>query len=272
MDLRQNHMRRTASKSDRIVRCACAVVGACLLGTLFKAPAIASAGFDAEIPGLANDSKKASLPSGSSESCLNCHSFEQVLSHPVGIRVDASMASSLPLEFGKMTCLTCHDDRTLVHHGSGPAKADSMLRSSAASLCASCHTRTEGSHGRAGIRAHFSHEPRNSPSRSPGLDEESQSCVSCHDGSVAKDSGIHRAGRTEFDPRSEHPVGVRYDSLKSENDEMGPLVRISALDSRIRLFDQAVGCGSCHSLYSKEPNRLVMSNKASRLCLSCHEY
>lgn len=265
-------MRRTASKSDRIVRCACAVVGTCLLATFFKAPAIASAGFDAEIPGLPNDRTKAALPSGGSEACLNCHAFEQVLSHPVGIRVHAAMGSSLPLESGKMTCLTCHDDRTLLHHGSGAPTADSLLRLSASSLCAACHSRTEGSHGRAVIRTHFSHEPRNSPSRSVGLDEESQLCVSCHDGSVAQDSGIHRMGRTEFDPRSEHPVGVRYDSLKSENDEMGPLVRISALDSRIRLFGQAVGCGSCHSLYSKEPNRLVMSNKASRLCLSCHEY
>ena len=48
------------------------------------------------------------------------------------------------------------------------------------------------------------------------------------------------------------------------------LVDAARLDGRIRLFDQAVGCGSCHSVYSMQPKLLVTSNLRSRLCLSCH--
>jgi predicted CXXCH cytochrome family protein len=36
------------------------------------------------------------------------------------------------------------------------------------------------------------------------------------------------------------------------------------------LFDGNLGCGSCHSAYSKEPHLLVMNNRGSKLCLSCH--
>jgi predicted CXXCH cytochrome family protein len=52
----------------------------------------------------------------------------------------------------------------------------------------------------------------------------------------------------------------------------GPLVPQSALDPRIRLFDNKVTCGSCHSSYSDQDHELVMSNLGSKLCLGCHQY
>ncbi|MHC4317018.1 MAG: cytochrome c3 family protein [Planctomycetota bacterium] len=45
----------------------------------------------------------------------------------------------------------------------------------------------------------------------------------------------------------------------------------ASLDRRIRLFDNRVGCGSCHSPFADDEALLVMSNLRSRLCLSCHE-
>jgi len=52
---------------------------------------------------------------------------------------------------------------------------------------------------------------------------------------------------------------------------MSPLKPAEMLDERIRLFDSRVGCGTCHSLYSKRAALLVMSNSRSNLCLSCHD-
>jgi predicted CXXCH cytochrome family protein len=39
---------------------------------------------------------------------------------------------------------------------------------------------------------------------------------------------------------------------------------------QIRLFDGRLGCGSCHSLYSQQQKKLVMSNQNGKLCIKCH--
>ncbi len=108
------------------------------------------------------------------------------------------------------------------------------------------------------------------------LDLESTNCLSCHDGSVARDIGHTsepdgRGGLIRTMASVEHPIGIPY-RLTDPQDADGELRPASMLDHRIRLFDNQVGCGSCHSLYSTRPSRLVMSNDRSRLCLSCHMY
>ena len=70
---------------------------------------------------------------------------------------------------------------------------------------------------------------------------------------------------------TEHPVGVRY-RRDAGRRSGSPLVPLDAVDPRIRLFDDRVGCGSCHSPYSTRDDQLVMSNERSRLCLSCHDF
>ena len=45
----------------------------------------------------------------------------------------------------------------------------------------------------------------------------------------------------------------------------------ASLDRRIRLFNGRVECSSCHSPYSDEASLLVMPNRQSALCLSCHD-
>ncbi|PKN43060.1 MAG: hypothetical protein CVU59_13510 [Deltaproteobacteria bacterium HGW-Deltaproteobacteria-17] len=102
-------------------------------------------------------------------------------------------------------------------------------------------------------------------------DAESASCLECHDGVTAPDAGHttgadHR-GRALADG---HAVGFPYTG-RTTDPEGGALVQPSRIDTRIRFFDRSMGCGSCHSVYSREPNHLVMSNQGSRLCFGCHE-
>jgi predicted CXXCH cytochrome family protein len=68
---------------------------------------------------------------------------------------------------------------------------------------------------------------------------------------------------------SDHPVGVVLDESRGLL-EGGRLRAARAVDRRVRLFDRTVGCGSCHSVYAERDNLLVMSNRASALCVACH--
>jgi predicted CXXCH cytochrome family protein len=73
------------------------------------------------------------------------------------------------------------------------------------------------------------------------------------------------------DVLSEHPVGVSMENLQSARPNPEPMMHAPAIiDSRIKLFDNRVGCTSCHSPFSGEAKLLVMSNRNSNLCLSCH--
>ena len=106
--------------------------------------------------------------------------------------------------------------------------------------------------------------------RNASFDAASQACLSCHDGIMSKDVTITKtAGR---DVLSEHPVGVSMSALQLARPDAEPMMRApTQLDRRIRLFDNRVGCTSCHSPFSTEPKLLVMSNRNSDLCLSCHQ-
>lgn len=94
--------------------------------------------------------------------------------------------------------------------------------------------------------------------------------MGCHDGATAGDAGVHAGSRrTDSGVPKEHPIGVVY---RSHHDQVDPVTLVDRrrLDARVRLFNETVGCGSCHSVYSKQDKLLVMSNQQSRLCLSCH--
>lgn len=210
-------------------------------------------------------------PSFDATRCTDCHAMDAGFSHPVGIAPSMPMPSSLPLQGGLITCLTCHEPTP---HDSALGRAFLRAPLSGASRCDACHQPGDARsnpHATLGIPAHLSN-PRTSshPSlpRHAGLDAESRDCVSCHDGSAASDAGAHTLAN-RLDPASEHPVGIRYDSRARPHAEM-PLIPVQRLDPRIRLFDDRLGCGSCHSPYATHPNLLVMRNDRSALCLSCH--
>ncbi len=162
---------------------------------------------------------------------------------------------------------------------------DPMLRPAAS--CDACHgefgpvARSSGtgrsarvSHAQSLNRAHLA-MPTNSNAMAGGgassLDQETRSCVSCHDGTIAGDAAGVRTpaiGGHEAD----HPVGVLYRdrALAGGKPLDMPLSPAFRLGDKVRLFDNRVGCGSCHSLYSSEKHLLVMSNYGSKLCLTCH--
>jgi len=228
------------------------------------------------------------------------------MSHPVGVAPTMRVPDDLPLDHGTVTCLTCHLDGGPEGHSRASRTHDGMLRrASAPALCVSCHTGRQHSakamhaaySGRAHLRRRGSAErrmlnaessllrtPNLALSTSIALDDESRTCLSCHDGTTATDIGLGSDGGP-ITHASGHPVGVAYRSIGGLASSSivaptgsggtllgyGQLVPVSTLDPRIRLFDGNIGCGSCHSPYSQEHGLLVMDNYRSRLCLSCHQ-
>lgn len=214
-------------------------------------------------------SRRASEPA--SAACAACHTFDPSLSHPTNISPRGDTPAFLPLENGKIACTTCHDPALHRQSSGSPSLRNALAP---AALCATCHSapgRAVHPHTKARLDAHLRSSSHRTSSRSSRgvLDSESQSCMSCHDGTLASDAGSHRALRSLDNPSEEHPMAVAYASAGRTLSEM-KLLPQSRLDPRIRLFNGNMGCGSCHSPYSRIPNQLVMSNNASKLCLSCH--
>jgi predicted CXXCH cytochrome family protein len=111
------------------------------------------------------------------------------------------------------------------------------------------------------------------------LDEASLVCLSCHDGTVARDvyAGTHAMnwsdltsagiapGRTRL---TNHPVGIRY----PVGEQQYHSAEAVTADSRIRLPDGRIQCTTCHDPHNtrRHAGMLVISNDRSRLCLACH--
>lgn len=202
--------------------------------------------------------------------CTECHQFEPSLTHPVNVYASMAPSASLPLQSGLITCLTCHDADT--EHGSGLRKVGIRGGNSAA-LCVQCHTADAGSqtsHALLSARAHIKSDNSTQMSVQAGLDFESQNCMSCHDGAVAGGAVSHTMQLTDFQGSAEHPIGVPLQATDRTKNGDFRIASATMLDRRIRLSGGNLSCTSCHSLYSKEPAKLVMSNEGSKLCLSCH--
>jgi predicted CXXCH cytochrome family protein len=208
----------------------------------------------------------------SSQRCESCHRLDPMLNHPTDVSPSMAVPASLPLQNGKMACTTCHLNDDGLAHSQARAQHTAMLRGSAQGLafCLQCHGESapgsESAHGMLVGRAHLQKKDRRAATSGFGagrsaLDRESRDCMSCHDGSAGPDVG------------KSHTVGVRYDeggmgsTRRRSTRRMAPL---ETLQPRIRLFDERVGCGSCHSPYAATPDLLVMPNDQGQLCVSCH--
>lgn len=251
--------------------------GALALGSLVALAAAAGIPLESQADALGANVPGFSGMRTSPENCTQCHTMDPLFSHPVGVSVSAPVPGGLPLERGQVTCLTCH---TVVDHANSAGSPGPMLRSVAGSpsLCVTCHAMSPGDHAGShavGVgRAHLSSAEVQArpaaPAKGVGMDPESRSCLECHDGMVAQDKGGQNRG-DDWGPGSrEHPIGVAYVARSSGRGAEGGLRDASRLNRRIRLFDQTVGCGSCHSIYSKASSQLVTSNAQSQLCLGCH--
>ena len=210
------------------------------------------------------------------DDCARCHPFDHATSHPVGIRPSFPLPEGFPLDSrGQLTCATCHAI-------AGPAAGLGSRRLRRPSLgggefCRSCHADPDGaSDGLAhSVMAGTAHGAGSVPAGGAGLplDGQSLQCMGCHDGVISAD-GIGVVNASVADPASRgtslgrtHPVGTDYAAAAGRNPELRPA---SALVGPVRLASGRVGCLSCHSPYSRLPNRLVVDNRGSALCLRCH--
>ncbi len=102
-------------------------------------------------------------------------------------------------------------------------------------------------------------------------------CLTCHNGSVAVSTvgtahamrgGVGGVRPPGFATR-DHPIGVPYPDRQKG---FRPKAGVEAAGN-IKLPEGRVECISCHDQHEEEelPHLLVMSNKRSALCLSCHE-
>jgi predicted CXXCH cytochrome family protein len=103
-------------------------------------------------------------------------------------------------------------------------------------------------------------------------------CLGCHDGTVATSTigsshALLAGVREGFDVPDgfawrDHPIGVPYPSGRRG---YRPLAFVQA-NGKIRLPEGRIECISCHEPHNATglPDMLVMSNRRSALCLSCH--
>ncbi len=179
----------------------------------------------------------------------------------------------LPLHEGRITCLTCHDPTAVVSATGGGV---GLRAATAAELCAACHDPASPAradqHATALRRAHLLAAPPSAAGGEGDLDPETVLCLGCHDGTVLAGSvhGVAERGRGPSWERlaTRHPIGVAQGPRYSGDTLQEP----DSIDPRIRLFDDRVGCGSCHDPYSGVPGLLSVSNDRSDLCLSCHGF
>ncbi|MHB1155660.1 MAG: cytochrome c3 family protein [Phycisphaerales bacterium] len=232
--------------------------------------------------------------------CNGCHTTQAGYSHPVNVKPPMAVPSHLPLVAGRVACITCHDNSSAAAHAQARQSHTPLLRqSTAANFCTQCHNPGDSSHsaGRASMhgamlgKAHlrkpayvkqFAPLPaaRSDFASTFGnsiLDAASQSCLTCHDGSLAADvstgSGAGSVFNSSFNAARDHPMGMTYPTrpqITTSSGGFAPFRPFASLDPRITLIDNKIGCLSCHSPYSTEDHLLVMPNTRSALCLACH--
>lgn len=191
--------------------------------------------------------------------CLDCHN-NLGLSHPTGMKPTMTMPTGFPLDSaGKTTCATCHKT-----HGEKAYLLNTLISGKA--FCFLCHREgLKNLHGGTGTGAH-SNRKYEIVDENFLADDLSIQCMSCHDSTLGKEARIGIGTWTHLQGGS-HPIGVDYMNAYTNK---GGFKHPSLLDSKIKLFNGKVGCGTCHNIYSKERDQLVMSNKGSVLCLECH--
>ena len=202
--------------------------------------------------------------------CAKCHMINQQKSHPINVRPSKDIPLMEHLnKNGLVTCTTCHD----VHKEDKTSKASELAgllrgHTTGRAFCGICHNsgtlETKWRHQTAIQYAH----PYGKLIQDPGgaqLDKYSVECLSCHDGTVSKFPRVEvKKGVWQHGMGESHPIGIEYPRSNTLTDR-------ESLPKEVRLFNGRVGCLSCHEIYSKERDMLIMNNRGSRLCLTCHK-
>jgi len=199
--------------------------------------------------------------------CVGCHAdLQRTQPHPIDISPNIFVPDDMPLVNGKLGCITCH----FYHPFSDKYKnrSGNLLRrpGKGAFFCAACH--------RIDVKGHAVYENIHRDSyrlsdRYSSLDPYTLQCVECHDRYLDRSFGSDASGNwSRFNRRSNHPVGVSYSKISGKNPVK--FKHPYSLPQNIRLFNDKIGCGTCHNAFSTEKSMLVMNNWRSQLCLKCH--
>lgn len=104
-----------------------------------------------------------------------------------------------------------------------------------------------------------------------GVDPLSRDCLGCHDGSRASDVTIN----LKNDPfrrqqmrggAKDHAIGMDYAAYASNPRDFKPVFG----NTKMVFVNGKVGCLTCHDPANQERGHLVMSDRGSALCLTCH--
>ena len=213
----------------------------------------------------------------SNQKCITCHAEFVKQSHPTEVIAIKKIPDQFPLFQGKIVCNTCH----LPHkkYGTGIAWGTMEIlephllraKNQNKTFCYNCHRpdierSKEYFHALALRKAH-------PISLSPGVTQEdnSRECLSCHDGIITNTLIGLRENSSMSSKRIHlsHPIEIDYEmAYLKRSREYYPWMW---LNPKIKLVNKKVACETCHNLYSKLKNHLVMDNFRSRLCLSCHK-
>lgn len=212
---------------------------------------------------------------------FGCHNYDRSMNHPVGMTVDTKVPDFMPLDKNsEMTCLTCHDQN--ISDDSEQNTQRTLQVKQDQDICASCHEAMNPGfdnslHWQFSSKAHLGNISPNSDhdtqqvSLASGIDVESRTCVTCHEDVSVTIPQLHETRsqkQLRYKSMTDHPIGMEYADVFAR--DAGRYKKNYTKFDNVRLFDGKVGCGSCHSLYSKEKGYLITTNEDSELCRKCH--
>ena len=102
----------------------------------------------------------------------------------------------------------------------------------------------------------------------PGVLSDSRSCLSCHDGVIAKNAFSPGPADSRYAQPGNHPMMVSYQDAYWRNPMA--LVAPGALDARLRLVDGKVQCITCHEVSSQRQWTTVSLPGRREICHGCH--
>lgn len=198
-----------------------------------------------------------------STTCELCHLGGRAqLSHPIDISPGMPIPADMPLEDGALRCITCHYVHPFSVQDERPRYSLLRRPGRGAVFCRACHGRNTKEH----VLFESVHPyPDQKISLEASLDTYTLQCIECHNDKVYIPQG---ASGVEISGHRNHPIGISLARIANRSPRrFNPLI---TLPQEIRLYNGKIGCGTCHSGYSKEKYMLVERNLKSRLCLTCH--
>jgi predicted CXXCH cytochrome family protein len=203
-----------------------------------------------------------------SRACKACHlRLEQKKSHPTEVLPTMSIPGDMPLVEGRLTCITCHFAHPKENFQFF-SKQHYYLRRQVKGVffCTECHEIDSKGHIVFANIHEGSYVVTDTTTR---IDQMSLECIQCHDTHIKSVDSSLGAGtwnhvRQEFD----HPIGVSYDQIQMR--KMRAFKPRSTMNKEMRFFNEKIGCGTCHNIYSKNKKMLALGTKDGNLCVQCH--